>query len=79
MSLEGGKKGRNSLDQGIVDDSFVLQGLDLELPLLSFRMNLVLLGADEGPLVDIGMNLNIGVVAEFQGVLNSYVSLPVNE
>jgi len=75
MSLEGGKKGRDPLDQGIIDDSFVLVGLDLELALLALRMNLVLLGADEGSLVDIWMDLNIRVIAELQRILKRYVSV----
>lgn len=79
MSLERGKKGRDPLDQGIIDDSFVLVGLDLELALLALRMNLVLLGADEGPLIDIWMDLNIRVIAELQRILNPHVSAFVHE
>lgn len=32
-------------------------------------MNLVLLGANEGAFVDIGMDLDIGVIAELQSIL----------
>ncbi len=47
----------------------MLVRLDLELSLLALHVNLVLLGSDEGSFVDVGMDFNIGVIAEFQRVL----------
>jgi hypothetical protein len=74
MCFEGGEKGGDALDQGVVDDALVLEGLDLVPALLAFGVNLVLLGADEGPLVDIGMDLDVRVVAELERVLEKGVS-----
>ena len=39
------------------------------LALRALLVDLVLLGSDEGSLVDIGVNFNVGVVAELQRVL----------
>lgn len=40
------------------------------LPLLALLVDLVLLGANEGPLVDVGVNFDIRVITELQGVLD---------
>ena len=48
----------------IVDETLELQGGDVVLALIAFHVDLVLLGADEGPLIDIGMDLNVGVIAK---------------
>ena len=39
------------------------------LALLALLVNLVLLCADEGPLVDVWVNFDVGVVAELESVL----------
>jgi hypothetical protein len=49
----------------------ILERLDLELSLLPLHMDLVLFRPNERPLVDIGMHLDIRVVAELQGVLQA--------
>lgn len=40
------------------------------LPLLALLVDLVLLGANKGPLVDVGVNFDIRVITELQGVLD---------
>ena len=69
MSLEGGQETGYALHQTIVDLLLVLQGLDLVSPLLTLGMDLVLLGANEGALVDVGVDLDVGVVAKLEIVL----------
>jgi hypothetical protein len=69
MGVERGEKGRDALDQAVVDDAFVLERLDLVPALLALHMDLVLLGADEGSLVDIWMDLDVRVVAELERIL----------
>lgn len=69
MGLEGGDQVRDALDEGVVDDSLVLVRLDLGLALLALLMDLLLLRSDERLFVDIGVDFNIGVVAELQRVL----------
>lgn len=69
MRPERGQQRRNARQEAIVDDSLVLVRLDLELAVLALLVDLALLGADKGPLVDIGVNLNVRVVAELQRVL----------
>jgi hypothetical protein len=44
--------------------ALVLESLDLKSTLLALRVDLVLLGADEGPFIDIRMDLDIRVIAE---------------
>jgi hypothetical protein len=69
MGFQGVEEARDALDQRVVDDALVLEGLDLVLALLALGMDLVLLGADEGPLVDIGMDLDVRVIAELESIL----------
>jgi hypothetical protein len=45
--------------QAIVDNSLVLVGLDLVLALESLLVDLVLLGSDEGTLVDVWVDFDI--------------------
>ena len=49
----------NALEEAIVDHSFVFQGLDLVPSVVPLLVYLVLLCADEGALVDIGMYLDV--------------------
>ena len=58
-----------ALDQAIVDDLFVLEGFDLELPVDSLLVDLVLLGANKRALVDVWVDFNIRIVGQLQGVL----------
>jgi hypothetical protein len=69
MGLERLQEAADALGEAIVDLSFVLERLDLVPPLLALLVDLVLLGADKGPLVDIGVDFNVGVIAELEIVL----------
>lgn len=69
MGTEGGEEGGDALDEAVVDDALVLEGLDILSPLLTLLVDLVLLGSDEGSLVDVGMDLDIRVIAELELVL----------
>jgi hypothetical protein len=71
MRPEGSQELRDALQEAVIDDALVLERLDFMFPLLTFLVNLVLLGSDEGSLVDVGVDLNVGVIAELQGVLES--------
>jgi hypothetical protein len=53
----------------IIDLTFVLVGFYLELALLALMMDLLLFGANKGSLIDIWMDLYVGVIAELQIVL----------
>lgn len=70
MGPQRGQERRDALHQAIVDDALILERLDLMLPLLTLLVDLVLLGADKGPLVDVGVNFDIRVITELQGVLD---------
>ena len=49
--------------------ALVLESLYLVSSLVAFLVNLGLFGADEGFLVNVGMDFNIAVVRELEGVL----------
>ena len=49
----------NALEKAIIDHSFVFQGFDLVPSVVPLLVYLVLLCADEGALVDIGMYLDV--------------------
>jgi hypothetical protein len=69
MSFQRSEEGGDAFDQGIVDDALVLERFDLVPALLAFRMNLVLLRTDERSLVHIGVDFDVGIIAELQRVL----------
>ncbi|KAG9966756.1 hypothetical protein KCU61_g82, partial [Aureobasidium melanogenum] len=48
-----------ALDQAIVDNLFVLEGFNLVFAIDTLLVNLILLCADEGTLVDVGMNFDV--------------------
>jgi hypothetical protein len=58
-----------ALDQAIVDDLFILEGLDLVFAIDTLLVDLILLCADERTLVDIGVDLDIGIVRQLESVL----------
>lgn len=62
VRFEGLQQTIDAGQQAIVDDLFVFEGLNVVFPVDSLLVNLVLFCADEGTLVDVGMNLDIGVV-----------------
>ncbi len=69
MRLESREEAIDAFEETVVDDSLVFIRLDFILALISLLMNLVLLGSNEGPFVDIGMDLDIRVVAQLERVL----------
>ncbi|GJC91136.1 hypothetical protein ColLi_13974 [Colletotrichum liriopes] len=69
MGLEGVEQLGYALHQAIVDDALVLERLDLVLALKALLVDLVLLCSDEGPLIDVGVDFDVRVVAELQRVL----------
>ena len=64
-----------TVDQAIVDDLFVLEGLDLVFAIDTLLVDLVLLCTNERTLVDIGMDFDIGIVRQLESVLETVVSL----
>jgi len=63
-----------ALDQAIVDDLLVLEGLDLVFAIDTLLVDLVLLCTDKGTLVDIGVDFDIGIVRQLESVLEIVVS-----
>lgn len=63
-----------AVDEAIVDDLFVLEGLDLVFAIDTLLVDLILLCADEGTLVDIGMDFDVGIVRQLESVLGIVVS-----
>lgn len=57
--MQGGKKGVDAFEKAIVYDALVFVGLDFVLALEALLMDLVLLCADEGAFVDIGVHFDI--------------------
>ena len=64
-----------TVDQAIVDDLFVLEGLDLVFAIDTLLVDLVLLCTNERTLIDIGMDFDIGIVRQLESVLETVVSL----
>ena len=69
VGLERGEQRRDALDEGVIDYALVLEGLNVVLALLTLGVNLVLLGSDEGALVDVGVDFDIRIVAELESIL----------
>jgi hypothetical protein len=67
--LQCREEAADPFEQAIVDNSLVLIGLDLVLTLESLLMDLVLLGSDKGTLVDVWVDFDVRVVAQFESVL----------
>ncbi len=68
MFAEACEEGVDAGEQAIVDDAFVFEGGDFVFALEAGLVDLVLLCAYEGAFVDVGMDFNIGVVGELEGV-----------
>lgn len=71
MRFERREQPVNPFGKAIVDYALVLQCFDLVSAPVTFLVNLCLFGADEGFLVDIGVDLDVAVVGELEGVLSS--------
>jgi hypothetical protein len=57
--LERFKQVVYAFDQAIVNDLFVLEGFNLVFAIDTLLVNLILLCADEGTLVDVGMDFDV--------------------
>ena len=73
--LQGVAQDVNAVDQTIVDDLFVLEGLDLVFAIDTLLVDLVLLCTNERTLIDIGMDFDVGIVRQLESVLETVVSL----
>lgn len=69
MRLEGSRECINPQKKAIVDRPLVFQCLDLVSPLVPLLVDLVLLGPDEGSLVDVWVDLDVRVIAQLEVVL----------
>lgn len=69
MRLERVQERRDARDEGVVDLPLVLELDDLLPAVFALLVNLGLLGADEGSLVDIGVDLDVRIIRELEGVL----------
>ena len=69
MGLESDEEGVDTFEEAIVDYALIFVGFDFVLSFGASLVDLVLLRADEGAFVDVGMHFYVGVVAEFESVL----------
>jgi hypothetical protein len=69
VRFENSKQLVDALEEAIIDYTFVFEGFNLMLALRTLLMNLILLCTDKRSFVDIGMNFDVGVITELQGIL----------
>lgn len=69
MGFECREQPVDAKHEAIVDYALVLQCLDLVSTSVAFLVDLGLFGADEGALVDVGMDFDVGVVGQLESVL----------
>lgn len=60
----------DSVKQAIVYDALVFEGNDLVSTVVAFLVYLILLCTNKGAFVDIGMNLDVRIIAKLKGVLS---------
>lgn len=75
MAAESRQEGVDAFEQSVVDDPLVFQGLDLVASVVALLVDLVLLRADEGAFVDVGVDFDVGVVGELEGIPSERVSM----
>lgn len=68
MLLEGFEKLVDAGEQSVIDYALIFQGLDLVAALLSLLMDLSLLGSNERTFVDVGVDLDVRVIGQFQRI-----------
>ena len=73
VALEGGEQLADALGEPVVDDALILERLDLVAAAFALGVDLVLLGADEGLLVDVGVHFDVAIVGELEGVLGGWL------
>jgi hypothetical protein len=69
VRLERGEEAVDALGEAIVDDALVLERFDLVAAVIALLVYLRLFRANEGLLVDVGVNFNVTVVRELQIIL----------
>ena len=69
MRLESSEEQVYPRQQSVVDAALELKGRDAVLSLGAVTVDLGLLCADEGLLVDVGVDIDVRVVGELDGVL----------
>lgn len=67
--MKGGDEGVGPGDHAVIEFPFVFHCRDLTAAVGPLLVDLGLFGPDEGPFVDIGVDLNVGVVRELESVL----------
>lgn len=68
MAAEAGEEGIDAGEETIVDNAFVFEGGDFVFALEAGLVDLVLLCADEGAFVDVGMLWDVRVIGELESV-----------
>jgi hypothetical protein len=71
VGFEGGEEVVDAENEAIVYYALVLEGGDLVTPPVALLVDLGLFGADKGFLVDVGVDFDVRVVADFERVLGS--------
>ena len=69
MGFQSCDKRIDPLEQALIDDSLIFVRLDLVLPLEALLVDLVLLGANERLFIDVRVDFDVRVVAQFESVL----------
>ena len=71
MRLQCSEESINALEEPLVDDSLVLVCLDLVLALESLLMDLILFSSNERAFVNVGVDFDVGIVAQLESILFS--------
>lgn len=74
VALQRGEQLPDALCESVVDDTLILERLDLVAAAVAVGVDLSLFGTDEGLFVDVGVHLDVAVVGELEGVLGEWVS-----
>ena len=69
VRLQGREEGVDALEKAFVNDAFVLVGLDFVLAFGSLLVDLILLCANKGTFVHVGVDFDVRVVAELESIL----------
>lgn len=71
MRLQCSEESINAFEKPLVDDPLVLVCLDLVLALESLLMDLILFSSNERAFVNVGVDFDIGIVAQLESILFS--------
>jgi hypothetical protein len=73
VRLQCGKKSVQAYGKSIVDNAFILQCLDLVPPPIALLVNLFLFSPYERPFVDVGVDFDITIIGQLEGVLRVWL------